>query len=62
MLCDLFKLKDRVTAVLVFSEHLLEGSYGPLEPRQKKALAEVVRAAHDLKEMVRDLEPDFTFD
>lgn len=46
-------LTDRVTAVLGFSELLLEGAYGPLEPEQRRALEDVVEAARDLKEMIR---------
>ena len=53
MQSDRETLTDRVTAVLGFSELLLEGAYGPLEPRQRRVLEDVVEAARDLKEIVR---------
>ena len=46
-------LTDRVTAVLGFSELLLEGAYGPLESEQRRVLEDVVEAARDLKEIIR---------
>lgn len=53
MASDRERLTDRVTAVLGFSELLLEGAYGPLEPEQRRVLEDVVEAARDLKEMIR---------
>jgi hypothetical protein len=53
MQSDRETLTDRVTAVLGFSELLLEGAYGPLEPEQQRVVADVVEAARDLKEMIR---------
>lgn len=53
MQSDRETLTDRVTAVLGFSELLLEGAYGPLEPEQRRVLEDVVEAARDLKEMIR---------
>ena len=46
-------LTDRMTAVLGFTELLLEGAYGPLEPEQRRVLEDVVEAARDLKEIIR---------
>ena len=59
---DREKLTDRVTAVLGFSELLLEGAYGPLEPEQRQVLEDVVEAARDLKEMIRADRGAFSFD
>lgn len=55
-------LSDRVTTVLGFSELLLEGAYGPLEPEQRRVLEDMVEAARDLKEMVRSDRRAFSFD
>ena len=46
-------LNDRVTAVLGFSELLLEESYGSLTPQQKKILSSVVLAARDVRDILR---------
>ena len=45
-------LNDRVTAVLGFSELLLEESYGSLTPQQKKILVNVVAAARDVRDIL----------
>jgi hypothetical protein len=55
-------LTDRLTAVLGFSELLLEGAYGPLDPEQKRVLNDVVEAAKDLKELVRREAGHFSLD
>ena len=47
-------LNDRVTAVLGFSELLLEESYGSLTPQQKKILFNVVVAARDVRDILRE--------
>ena len=47
-------LNDRVTAVLGFSELLLEESYGSLSPQQKKVLFTVVSAARDVRDILRE--------
>ena len=47
-------LNDRVTAVLGFSELLLEESYGSLTPQQKKILFNVVLAAREVRDILRD--------
>ena len=47
-------LNDRVTAVLGFSELLLEESYGSLTSQQKKILLNVVLAARDVRDILRD--------
>lgn len=46
-------LNDRVTAVLGFSELLLEESYGSLTPQQRKILSTVVLAARDVRDILR---------
>ena len=45
-------LNDRVTAVLGFSELLLEESYGSLTPQQKRILVNVVAAARDVRDIL----------
>jgi hypothetical protein len=47
-------LNDRVTAVLGFAELLLEESYGSLNPQQRKALSNVVIAAREVRDILRD--------
>ena len=47
-------LNDRVTAVLGFSELLLEESYGSLSPQQKKILLTVVAAAREVRDILRE--------
>ena len=47
-------LNDRVTAVLGFSELLLEESYGSLSPQQKKILFTVVVAAREVRDILRE--------
>ena len=47
-------LIDRVTAVLGFSELLLEESYGTLNPQQKKVLFNVVVAAREVRDILRE--------
>ena len=46
-------LNDRVTAVLGFSELLLEESYGSLTLQQKKILSNVVLAARDVRDILK---------
>ena len=47
-------LNDRVTAVLGFSELLLEESYGSLSAQQKKILSNVVAAAREVRDILRE--------
>jgi len=47
-------LNDRVTAVLGFSELLLEESYGSLTPQQRKILSNVVAAAREVRDILRE--------
>ena len=47
-------LNDRVTAVLGFSELLLEESYGSLSAQQKKILFNVVVAAREVRDILRE--------
>jgi hypothetical protein len=47
-------LSDRMTAVLGFSELLLEEVYGSLSPQQKKILFNVVLAARDVRDILRE--------
>jgi signal transduction histidine kinase len=62
MQSDRETLTDRVTAVLGFSELLLEGAYGPMEPEQRRVLEDVVEAARDLKEIIRADRHAISFD
>ena len=55
-------LVDRVTAVLGFSELLLEESYGSLTPQQKKILFNVVIAARDVRDILRERNEKFVED
>jgi hypothetical protein len=55
-------LNDRVTAVLGFSELLLEESYGSLTPQQKKILFNVVAAARDVRDILRERNEGFVED
>jgi hypothetical protein len=55
-------LNDRVTAVLGFSELLLEESYGSLSPQQKKILFNVVVAAREVRDILRERNEKFVED
>jgi hypothetical protein len=55
-------LNDRVTAVLGFAELLLEESYGSLNPQQKKVLFNVVVAAREVRDILRDRNEKFVED
>jgi hypothetical protein len=55
-------LNDRVTAVLGFSELLLEESYGSLSPQQKKILSNVVVAAREVRDILRERNAKFVED
>jgi hypothetical protein len=55
-------LNDRVTAVLGFAELLLEESYGGLTPQQKKILFNVVIAARDVRDILRERNEKFVED
>lgn len=55
-------LNDRVTAVLGFAELLLEESYGSLNPQQKKVLFNVVVAAREVRDILRESAPKFVED
>ena len=55
-------LNDRVTAVLGFAELLLEESYGNLNPQQKKVLFNVVVAARDVRDILREKSETFVED
>ena len=55
-------LNDRVTAVLGFAELLLEESYGSLTPQQKKILLNVVVAARDVRDILRERNEKFVED
>jgi hypothetical protein len=52
-------LNDRVTAVLGFSELLLEESYGSLTPQQRIILSNVVAAAQEVREILRERNGNF---
>jgi hypothetical protein len=55
-------LNDRVTAVLGFSELLLEESYGSLSAEQKKILFNVVSAAKEVRDILRERNAGFVAD
>jgi len=55
-------LNDRVTAVLGFAELLLEESYGSLNPQQKKVLFNVVVAAREVRDILRQTNPQLVED
>jgi len=55
-------LNDRVTAVLGFAELLLEESYGSLNPKQKKVLFNVVVAAREVRDILRERNEKFVED
>ena len=55
-------LNDRVTAVLGFAELLLEESYGSLNPQQKKVLFNVVVAAREVRDILRERNANFVED
>ena len=55
-------LNDRVTAVLGFTELLLEESYGSLNPQQKKILFNVVVAAREVRDILRERNQKFVED
>jgi hypothetical protein len=55
-------LNDRVTAVLGFAELLLEESYGSLTSQQKKILFNVVVAARDVRDILRERNEGFVED
>jgi hypothetical protein len=47
-------LNDRVTTALGFAELLLEESYGSLTPQQKRILLNVVVAAREVRDILRE--------
>jgi hypothetical protein len=55
-------LNDRVTTALGYAELLLEGSYGALNPEQKKALVDVVTAAREVRDIIRTANPKIVED
>jgi hypothetical protein len=55
-------LNDRVTAVLGFAELLLEESYGNLNPQQQKVLFNVVVAAREVRDILREKSETFVED
>ncbi len=55
-------LNDRVTAVLGFAELLLEESYGSLNSQQQKVLFNVVNAAREVRDILRERNQKFVED
>jgi hypothetical protein len=53
MKSDRALLANRTTAVVCLSEMLLDGAYGPLDPRQEEAMQKLVQAAQDIKDLIR---------
>lgn len=56
------QVTDRVTAVLGFTELLLEESYGSLYPRQEEVLKRILQAATELREILLENPPRFVQD
>ena len=55
-------LSDRVTAILGFTELLLDECYGSLYPRQEQVLKEMLQAASELRELLLENPPTFVED
>jgi hypothetical protein len=55
-------LNDRVTTVLGYAELLLEESYGDLTSQQKRVLSDVVAAARDVRDILRQTNPPLSED
>ena len=55
-------LNDRATTVLGYAELLLEESYGTLTPEQRKVLQNVVAAAKDVRDILRERNAKFVED
>jgi hypothetical protein len=53
MYTERLALVDRVTALLGYSELLLEGTYGELTPEQEEVVRKIVDAAYDVRDIVR---------
>ena len=56
------ELADRVTTVLGFCELMLEDAYGSLSPQQRRVLGDVMKAARELRDLVRESPPTFVPD
>ena len=55
-------VRDRVTAILGFTELLLDECYGSLYPRQEQVLKDVLQAASELRELLLENPPTFVED
>ncbi|MFN3484014.1 MAG: hypothetical protein ACK44W_00790 [Planctomycetota bacterium] len=53
MYTERLTLMDRLTAVLGYSELLLEGTYGRLSPEQEEVVRKIVDAAYDVRDIIR---------
>lgn len=56
------KVSDRVTTVLGFCELMLEDAYGSISPMQRRVLTDVVQAARELRDIVREAPPEYVHD
>ncbi len=56
------QISDRMTTVLGFCELMLEDAYGALSPQQRRILTDVVKAARELRDLVRDEPSPLTMD
>jgi hypothetical protein len=50
-------LSDRMTVVLGYAELVLEENFGPLTPEQRRALFNVVVAAREMRDLLRNSAP-----
>ncbi len=53
MYTERLTMMDRVTALLGYSELLLEGTYGELTPEQEEVVRKIVDAAYDVRDIIR---------
>lgn len=49
------KLFDRLTVLIMNHELLLNGTYGPITPEQRKVLTDLVARSKDIAALVREL-------
>ena len=51
------KIFDRLTVLVMHHELLLNGTYGPLNPEQKRILTDLVARSRDIAALLRELLP-----
>ena len=62
MSSDRDALGARLTAVLILSELLLDGEYGPLEAGQQEAVQKLLDAAQDVNKILHASQITFSLD